>query len=173
VRAKFSGPIAVGKDVLELLSSAKLEDALGDPLSKLVQKRSSDNAKVKVVSKSKTLYSQAKSAMEDGGWVSNAHREKAVKDLRNSRDELEGLTNGKDTKLCASAESEIKKIDTLLSKIRSEPEDITCTLSTAFTRSEKELLGKVCNHLYAIYEKAQDPVKLCRLLINKLNNDRK
>lgn len=151
----------------------KLEAALGDPLSRLVQKRSSDNAKRKVVSKSKALYLQAKSTMEDGGWVSNTHREKAVKDLRSSRVELETLTNAKDIKLRDSADAEIKKIDALVSKIRSEPDDITCTLSSAYTRAEKELIGKVCNHLYAIYEKAQDPVKLCRLLINKLNTDRK
>jgi hypothetical protein len=150
----------------------ELKKALGDPLSKLVQKKSSENSKTKAVSNAKQVYLEVKSSLNDG-FVSDSHKEKAVSDLRNSCDELEALTGARDLKLRSAAEAQIKKCNQLLSQIEQGPENITCSLSSSYSRQERELLGHVFKHIYTVFDKAEDPVKLCRLIVQKMNADRK
>jgi len=152
----------------------KIKDSLGEPLSKIVQKRSSENAKIKVINKSKEAYVNIKEDKKIG-FVSDSHRSGAIKDLRSYKDELFSLTKSRilDTKARGEAESNIQKIDDLLSEINQDKETIICSLSSAYSHAEKELIGRVFNHLYNNYSKAKDPVKLTKLIVQKLNAERK
>lgn len=146
--------------------------ALGEPLSKLVQKKSSDNSKTKPIAKAKAVYLEVRSAIGDG-FVTDSHKEKAVQDLRNARDELSGLTGVRDPKVRNAAQTQMEKCEVLLSEIEQGPDNITSPLSNAYSHQEREFFGQICKHICTVYDKADDPIKLCRLVLQKMNNGRK
>lgn len=153
----------------------KVRQALGEPLSRLVQKKSGEHSKQKVVDGAKDIYLTAKADHKDG-FVSESHKEGVIKDLRTCRDSLDTLADARsaDPRVREAAESQKEKIDALILDLEKNGESIiACSLSSAYSRSEKELVGRVLGHLYTCYGKAHDSVKLARLIVQKLNAEKK
>ncbi len=154
----------------------KVRQILGDPLSKLVQRKSGENSKRKIIEKAREIYIEVRGDQKEG-FVSASHKDGSMKDLRTCRDGLDTLISLRnvDPKTKGSAEDQKEKIQGLLDDLKKDSDTIaSCSLSSAYSRSEKELIQNVFSHLYSSFPKASNnPVKLARLIVQKLNGDRR
>lgn len=150
-----------------------IRKTLGEPLSKLVQKTSSEHSKASPIKKASEAVVAAKKEQKTG-FVSASHKNDVIKDLRDWKEQLEGLQRNKtNDSIKQGAQDQIERLEDAIEDIQKEKRDILTALSSLYSRVEREIVERVLAHIYENYAKASDAIKLSRILIQRLNADRK
>jgi len=147
-----------------------IEKTLGTPLSSLIRDKSNERSKLKPVVKAEEQLLNVKSTLKKG-FVGTAHKNETIKDLRNTKNDLEDLINKKNVKetIKKPAEDKIKKINETIKSIKENDSSISTALSSKYSKKEADIINKIFDIIYINYSKSDNPLKLVELIIKALN----
>lgn len=147
-----------------------IERELGEPLVQDIRRTSADSNLRKPLREAaevhKTVGKQARK-----GFVGDAVKKSAITDVRVQLQQLDKLQQRPSIPedVREQAEKETAKLEKLAKKVEDAKPDISVSLSTTFSKKDRELIQRVLDIAYEQFPKVESPEQLVSKIIARLN----